>query len=188
MNLFEKIGLVERVEPDVSSMDMVDVETVSDAAPVQTPETATEEEIIDAIYSATQMTDKSVSVYKVEELAATIPPEVPESTSKVMVVNLLHTLGLSIDSIFDDAQARIAALTETFNATIADNQKQQEELTDHINALKEQIESDKMKIQSLVQSGNELESAVKKEKAKISSILSFIGADKKDTEVVNAAQ
>lgn len=188
MNLFEKIGLVERVTPDIDIVDSVDVGAVSDAAPVKTSETATAEEIIDAIYEATQMTDKSVSVYKVEELAATIPSEVPESTSKVMVVNLLKTLNLSIDSIFEDAQARITALTDTFNATITDNQSQQKALTEHINDLKNQIESDKQKIQSLVQSGNELESAVKNEKAKISSLLSFIDADKKSTEVTHAAQ
>lgn len=121
-------------------------------------------------------------------MAATIPPEVPQSTSKVMVVNLLHTLGLSIDAIQKDAQERISALSGTFDATIADNQSQQEDLTAHINSLKEQIEADKQKIQSLVQSGNELESAVKNEKAKITSLLSFIGVDQKVAEVENAAQ
>lgn len=187
MNFFEKIGLVESI-PTQLEVDP-NLNCALDVAPPVEPAAisldVTPSDIVVQIYQANDATDASTSVYKVNELLATIPPETPEKTSKTIIVNLLGTLGISIQSIQDDSDRRKALLSDTFNATMQDYENKRTALLEEIKDYEAKIQADKEAIQQLVQNGDMLSTAVQDEIAKINSTLAFIGA----TEVTpDAAQ
>lgn len=187
MNLLEKLKLVEPIN---GSEEEVFVEH-EDPAPVVTADFSANAgtsaaDIIDAIYNATDMEDKSNSIYRVKDFMNTIPVETPEKTAKVIVLNLLDTLGLSVDGVKADSDARMNALNGTMNATLEDNNAKQNELVAHIESLRVQIETDKQSIQELVRDADSLKQAVESEKNEIMSVLRFIGVNQ-EVET-NAAQ
>ncbi|WP_370755055.1 hypothetical protein [Gemmiger formicilis] len=187
MNFFEKIGLVESVptQPEEEPNLNFSFDVAPSAEPATVSPDAAANDIIPQIYAANDLTDASTSVYKVNELLATIPPETPEKTSKTIIVNLLGTLGISIQSIQDDSDRRKALLSDTFNATMQDYENKRTALLEEIKDYEAKIQANKEAIQQLVQNGDMLSTAVQDEIAKINSTLAFIGA----TEVTpDAAQ
>ena len=178
MNLLEKLKLVEPINNSEEDMFVKHEEQ----APVVTTDFSanagtSSADIIEAIYNATDMEDKSNSIYRVKDLMNTIPAETPEKTAKVIVLNLLDTLGLSVDGVKTDSDSRLNALNGAMNATLEDNKAKQDELIAHIASLKEQIESDKQAIQSLVGDADSLKQAVEAEKNEIMAVLNFIGVN-----------
>lgn len=187
MNFFEKIGLVESVptQPEEEPNLNCAFDVAPSVEPAAVSPDAAANDIIPQIYAANDLTDASTSVYKVNELLATIPPETPEKTSKTIIVNLLGTLGISIQSIQDDSDRRKALLSDTFNATMQDYENKRTALLEEIKDYEAKIQANKEAIQQLVQNGDMLSTAVQDEIAKINSTLAFIGA----TEVTpDAAQ
>lgn len=177
MNLLEKLKLVE----PINNNEEVLVEH-EEQSPVVTAEFSanagtSSADIIDAIYNATDMADKSNSIYRVKDLMNTIPAETPEKTSKVIVLNLLDTLDLSVDGVKADSEARLNALNGAMNATLEDNKAKQNELVAHIESLRVQIETDKQNIQELVRDADSLTRAVELEKEEIMAVLNFIGVN-----------
>ena len=77
MNFFEKIGLVESVptQPEEEPNLNFSFDVAPSAEPATVSPDAAANDIIPQIYTANDMTDASTSVYKVNELLATIPPE-----------------------------------------------------------------------------------------------------------------
>ena len=187
MNFFEKIGLVESVptQPEEEPNLNCAFDVAPPVEPAAVSPDVTPNDIVAQIYQANDATDTSTSVYKVNELLATLPPETPEKTSKTIIVNLLGTLGISIQSIQDDSDRRKALLSDTFNATMQDYENKRTALLEEIKDYEAKIQANKEAIQQLVQNGDMLSTAVQDEIAKINSTLAFIGA----TEVTpDAAQ
>ena len=77
MNFFEKIGLVESVptQPEEEPNLNFSFDVAPSAEPATVSPDAAANDIIPQIYAANDMTDASTSVYKVNELLATIPPK-----------------------------------------------------------------------------------------------------------------
>lgn len=177
MNFFEKIGLVESVPPQEPDLEYAPAETLQPAAaPVSMPDGTDKSDIAAQIYEANDLTDTSTSVYKVNELLATIPPETPEKTSKTIIVNLLGTLGISIQSIQDDSAQRKTVLTDTLTATLHEYENERTTLLEQIQDYEAKIQANKEAIQQLIQNGDMLSTAVQDEISKIDATLAFIGA------------
>lgn len=170
-SLLEKMGLVEAVQE--ASVEVKETEAYS-AVPVQEN---LNENIIDTIYENNEMTDKGISVYKVDDLRSTLPLETPEKTAKVIVSNLMKTLGLSVDAVNADAANRIDVLVGVKNCTLSQYDDEKAKLEASVQEMKEHIQEAEQKIAQLDADGVTVAATVDAEVTKIKKTLSFIGAE-----------
>ena len=182
-SFFEKLGLVESTEPEISTEDLQkELRSISEE-PQQTtieiqdiPEDMLLEDVItvEEVYEKFGLTQMETSIFKVDEFLSVLPKELPNDAKKTSVLGILSASGLSLDSLLNDATSRQSALLSTFDAftnetnSIVDTKKAEiEDLEQKIDQLKTEI-NDRKKAQE------SQEDIVMKEKEKIQNIVNFI--------------
>lgn len=97
---------------------------------------------IDDVYNSNHLEDISKSIFKVEELTATLPSEMATNIKQQTVLGIMSTVGLLSESVIDDGILRIQCLENAKNS-ITDN------LTTEIQNNENTIESLKVQIAEL---------------------------------------
>jgi uncharacterized coiled-coil protein SlyX len=125
------------------------------------------------IYEKAGITDTN-SIFKVCDLKASLPQEIPSAQAKQTVLNIMKTMGVDLAAALLDADTRISALIgmqdvtcSAMKHTIDENLQEIEKLQEQIDALKEEnMEAEK--------SCEVLQKAVDSEVVKIKEIVAFI--------------
>ena len=140
-NLFEKMGLVEKVDDDYDTESYEDqnFETEEELPEVNT-EGVSQDNLIADIYTANNLTDMDNSIFKAEEIKATLPATMTTEAMKATVIGILASFKLTVDGLAQDAVDR----TEVLKAACAQITKDN---TDVINERKTQIEDAKKLIE-----------------------------------------
>ena len=107
MGLLKKLGLVEEVVDEVEYVEESTYEEPMEN--VEVPDDITDE-LIEDIYAKSSLTDKSASIFKVEELINSLPKEMPTTTKKSSVLAILGSFGLTVTGVSLDAEKRIEVL------------------------------------------------------------------------------
>ena len=139
--------------------------------------TAPEKDTVDFIgdvYTGNNLNDFTRSIFKVEELANTLPAEMPNDTKRSTVLSIMSTVGLDAESVISDGQLRAHVLDSSSEAVIT-------ELSNDIDSANSEIESLKVRIEELQKSNsakwaqiNSIKDIAKCEVARIEQLIQFI--------------
>lgn len=174
MGLFKKLGLVEEI-PTENHDDMENTYCCNEETVEAELESVNTETLIDDIYTQNDLADKSHSIFKVEELIASLPKEMVTDTKRNSVLSILGSFNLTATDVSNDGEKRIKVLStikEQVDAdtkmSVAEKEAQIEELKKSIAALTVEIadEQDKARLS---------DEAISSEISKVENLVRFIG-------------
>lgn len=174
MGLFERLGLVEAV-PAENYDEAVEVYDFEEEIVEAELESVNTETLIDDIYIQNNLGDKSRSIFKVEELIATLPKEMVTETKRNSVLAILGSFNLTATDVTMDGEERmkiLAAIKEQINSeaqtTIAEKEAQIEELKKSIETLTVEIANEQEKAKTS-------NTTITDELIKVETLVKFVG-------------
>lgn len=175
MGFLQKLGLVEEV-PTEEQYIPEELETVEEEPIVEAElEDVNTDTLIDDIYSQNELSDKSKSIFKVEELINTLPKEMVTETKRASVLAILTSFGLTEVDVLTDGENRISILdaiskkiTNEGTTSIGEKSAQIEELKKSIAELELEISNE----QNEIKMSNE---SINNEINRINGLIKFIG-------------
>ena len=137
-SIFEKMGLVEKVDDDYDTESYTDqnFDETEEELPEVNTEGVSQDNLIADIYTANDLTDMDKSIFKAEEIKATLPATMTTEAMKATVIGILSSFKLTAEGLAQDAADR----TEVLKAACAQITKDN---TDVIDERKTQIEEAK---------------------------------------------
>lgn len=177
MGFLEKIGLVEAIEPEVSTYDAVDLTTDKEEEtplPVEL-ECVWCDTLLDDIYAESGLSDTSRSIFKVEELIESLPKEMTTEVKRNSVLAILGSFNLTATDVMADGEKRVGVLSATKDKIIADSNNVVAEKEAEIEELKKKIEILSSEIFSEQQNSKLCCEAVSTEITRVSSLIKFAG-------------
>lgn len=174
MGLLEKLGLVEEV-PTNNYEDVIEKYDYEEEVVEAELESVNTDTLIDDIYAQNNLADKSRSIFKVEELIASLPKEMATETKRNSVLAILGSFNLTATDVVTDGEERVkilSAIKEQVDTdskmTIADKESQIEELKKSIEALTVEIANEQEKVRI----SNE---TITTEVNKVEALVKFVG-------------
>ena len=142
MSLFEKLGLIERVEeePIMCEEDLL-LEGIKEEINANI-EGVSNENLVSDIYNANSLSDVSKSIFKVEELINSLPKEMATDTKRASVLAILTSFGLTSEIVTEDGCSRSNLLAAALDEIVTIN-------NNRIDSCKEEVESHKKAIENL---------------------------------------
>ena len=135
--------------------------------------------LINDIYIQNDLSDMSRSIFKVEELIASLPKEMATGTKRASVLAILDSFRLTVTEVVEDGENRKATLCKVkekidadCNSAIVDKESQIEEYKKSIEALTVEIANEREKMKY----SDEIISA---EIEKVKALVGFIGGENK---------
>ena len=175
--LFEKMGLVEKVSDDFD-----DTETYLDEeeeAVAEEPEVNVEgveqDNLIADIYSANGMTNLDTSIFKAEEIKATLPATMTTEAMQATVTGILGSFKLTVDELDEDGQHRNEILQAARNKIVKENTNEIDDLKNKIEDAKHSIENCEKEIadhEKVISSSTE---TINAEIMRIDNLRTFLG-------------
>lgn len=172
MNLFEKIGLVEREAPVLDSTYQAPVNVDSDLPDVDA-EVSSPESVVSDIYAQNDLSDKSNSIFTVQALIATLPSEITTAKKQATVSGILQVSGKSVQDLLDDAAKRIETLTAARDKIVGERNAEISEANADIESLKQAIEAANIKIREAEEIINATKQSVSDEVSVIDGLVEF---------------
>ena len=163
---------VERV-PDEERYEAETNYDVEEVVPVELDEVCTDT-LIDDIYAQNELSDKSKSIFKIEELINSLPKEMVTETKKTSVLATLGVFGLTVTDVTLDGEQRVDVLNGVLskilddgNKTVSDKEIEIEDHKKEIARLEKEIadQQSEMKIS---------ENNIKTEVGRITGLIKFI--------------
>ena len=164
---------VEKV-PEEENYDVGTDYSVEDSAvPVELDEVHTDT-LIDDIYAQNELSDRSKSIFKIEELINSLPKEMVTETKRGSVLATLGVFGLTVTDVTLDGEQRVDVLNSVLakilddgNANVTDKETEIENHKKEIARLEKEIseQQSEMKIS---------ENNINTEVGRISELIKFI--------------
>lgn len=154
-SIFEKMGLVEKVEAENSyDTDSYEEQEIEEELPEVNTKNVGYENIVSDIYSENNLMDNiDTSIFKVEEIKATLPTTMTTEAMQNTVFGILGSFKLTPEGLIEDANKRIEILQAARIGLVNEN-------TDVINNCKCEIEELKQAIMDLEKNIAERESHI----------------------------
>ena len=159
------------IPTDFESIETVAAETDVELEGVNT------NTLINDVYTQNDLFDMSRSIFKVEELIASLPKEMATDTKRASVLAILGSFNLTATEVVEDGENRVGVLKGVKDkidlnckATIAEKETQIEEFKKAIEALTVEIanEHEKMK---------KSDEIVLAEISKVEALINFVGGE-----------
>lgn len=182
MNVFEKIGLVERVakdpEPDYINGQYEESDYEEPVAAENVDEVDKETLIAD-IYAKNQLTDISRSIFKAEDVSKSLPMEMATDTKRGAVLGILSSFNLTATDVTTDGENRLKVLESVQTQIQMNNSAAIGERRDRIEDLKSQIEVLNKEISDLEHETEVSDDVIDTEVKRIRGLIDFIIGGKK---------
>ena len=130
---------------------------------------------VEDVYSRYDLMDVSKSIFKVEELAGTLPSEMPNDIKRQTVLSIMTTVGLSAEGVINDGYQRLqylesarGELESNLNSEIQENENSIESLKVQISELQK---NNSMKRSQIIS----INDAAIKEIDRIKGLMGFLG-------------
>ena len=174
-----KGAFIEEV-PNENYEASVDMEDVEEEVAVDVElEGVNTDTLINDIYIQNDLSDMSRSIFKVEELIASLPKEMATDTKRASVLAILDSFNLTATEVVVDGENRKATLCSAkekidadCNSAIVDKESQIEDYKRYIEALTVEIANEREKMKY----SDEIISA---EIEKVKALIGFIGGENK---------
>lgn len=172
MNIFEKIGLVEREQVATGGAYVPPIEIENDLPEVDANiESPTN--VVDEIYAQNDMSDKSNSIFTVQALIATLPAEMTTAKKQATVAGILNVSGKAVAVLLDDAAKRIETLMAARDKIVGERTDEISEANADIEDLKKAIEAANIKISKAEEIINATKQSVSDEVSTIDGLVEF---------------
>lgn len=176
MGLLEKLKLVEEIPTEPNAFDE-EYEIEYEETDAELSE-VNKDSLISDIYIQNNLEDKSKSIFKVEDLIASLPKEMPTDSKRNTVTSALAVFNLTSVEVVDDGEKRIETLNAILNQIenntgneISNKETAIEEHKKEISQLEKEI-SDKKEEMKFSQD------TIKTEVDKIENLINFIGGSR----------
>lgn len=174
--LFEKMGLVEKVPDDYDDTEayLNEEETVAEEPEVNV-EGIEQDNLIADIYSANDMTNLDTSIFKAEEIKATLPATMTTEAMQATVTGILGSFKLTVDELDEDGQHRAQILQAARNKIVEENTNEIDDLKNRIEDAKHLIENCEKEIadhEKVISSSTE---TINAEIMRIDNLRTFLG-------------
>lgn len=191
MNVFEKLGLIQSSEnscddyldyPNSQTTNLLSGDTNEDfCAELETQADVSSDDVvyIAETYDLNGLSDTSMSVYKIQEMIAALPKEMPEKTKKATIKDMMPVIGLSYEAIVSDANNRCAVLRSAMDTKLGQLKEEKTSNEAQIESLKEQIEAIQKRNAAIDNAVSTTETNVNQEVDKIMDTVEFIGGEDK---------
>jgi hypothetical protein len=181
MNLFEKLGLVERDEA-INRMASLPVEEVITSVPTEAVIDISKvnvDTLITEVYAQNNLSDMTKSIFKVKELSDTLPTEMRTDIKKTTVLGILKVSGLNVDEIISDGMSRIVILDNAKIQIVSECDTKISDANIEIERLKGEIE-ELQKISALTEAEkNQSVQLIDSETLVIEALYKFINTETK---------
>jgi hypothetical protein len=173
MGILDKLGLVEEEEVIEESPESAEKAAVSDN-PVIAQASEKDLASVEAIYKTTSLSDRSKSIYKVEELKNALPSSLDSQAAKQSVLGVMKVAGLGKDEVLVDSDKRITALVEAKNQMAAEVQISIQTNLDEITQVEARVNKLKQENNQKKKMQEEQEASIQREIERIEAIVKFI--------------
>lgn len=180
-SFLEKMGLVERVQPNIIETGVIDDAYYPDGELEEQPEieteNLTEDNFVSDVYNNNDLSDLSKSIFKVEEISMNLPDTMPKETKQVSVIGILASFQLTPENVKIDAEKRVAILNAALGKITDENNEFISTKQAEIEEAKRMIEECQKTIaecEHLIESSTE---KVMKEIKRINSLKDFVTVD-----------
>lgn len=164
---------VEKVPEEENYEVETDYSVEDSTVPVELDEVHTDT-LIDDIYAQNELSDRSKSIFKIEELINSLPKEMVTETKRGSVLATLGVFGLTVTDVTLDGEQRVdvlnsvlAKILDDWNANVTDKETEIENHKKEIARLEKEIsdQQSEMKIS---------ENNINTEVGRISGLIKFI--------------
>lgn len=174
--LFEKMGLVEKISDDFDDTEtyLDEEETVAEEPEVNV-EGVEQDNLIADIYSANGMTNFDTSIFKAEEIKATLPATMTTEAMQATVTGILGSFKLTVDELDEDGKHRNEILQAARNKIVEENTNEIDDLKNKIEDAKHLIENCEKEIadhEKVISSSTE---TINAEIMRIDNLRTFLG-------------
>lgn len=146
MSWFEKLGLVEREEPEVREGQPVVQGSVTVPTADVDAEINSAANIVADVYAQNNLGDKSDSIYAVQAFIATLPAEMTTAKKQSTVAGILAVSQKPVADLVADALHRMDVLRAAREKIVAERTSEIATANGDIEALKQAIEAATIKI------------------------------------------
>lgn len=136
------------------------------------------ETLIQDIYASAEIQNEN-GIFKVESISDSLPKETPKATKKATTLSIMSSFGISVESVIEDAKARLDALASTLAGI-------EQDCADFVSESENQIEDYKNKIAELEKAIADKKADTKNahneitvEEERVAGLMNFIGGDDK---------
>lgn len=171
MGWLEKMGLVEVDESSIPVPETA--EPLAEVACNIDVNIDSMANIVEDIFSQSGVSDRSNSIYTVQALINTLPPEMTTAKKQATVSGILSVSGKPLPVLLDDAKNRLEILEAAQNKIIEDRTAEIDSANKDIETLKEAIEMATIKIKEGEDIIEATKKAVSDEKSLIASLVEF---------------
>ena len=161
-----------KVESDEPAVEEVVVSVSEPQVPVQA-EIDSATNIVDEVFAQNNMSERDNSIYIVEELIATLPPEMTTAKKQGTVAGILKVSGKSCNSLVEDAQARVETLRAACNKVLTERFAENDIANADIEDLKKAIEAATIKINENEELMEATKKAIDDEISRIDGLVEF---------------
>lgn len=170
--LFEKLGLVERIEDDIPMPEDVE-DYIEEEIDVET-NNVTQENFVSDVYESNNLSDLSESIFKVEEISNNLPNTMTKETKQGAIVGILASFNLTSEAVRADAEKRILVLNTALRQVINESEKFISERQEEIEEAKRLIENCQKVIADCEHMINVSTNKVEAEIKRINGLVEFI--------------
>lgn len=174
MGLFEKLGLVEEVPANNYNEAVEEYGYVEETVEAELDSVNTDT-LIDDIYVQNNLADKSRSIFKVEELIASLPKEMATETKRNSVLAILGSFNLTATDVVADGEERVRILTSIKEQVNSDSKMTVTEKEAQIEELKKSIEVLTIEIANEQEKARISDDTITAEVVKVESLVKFVG-------------
>lgn len=178
MGLFKTIGkaLIEEV-PMENYEEPVDMSVLEEDVIEAELEEVDTNTLIEDIYTQNDLFDKSRSIFKVEELIASLPKEMVTDTKRSSVLAILGSFNLTATEVLEDGEKRIDILNRIKAQVDTDCQNTVLNKEAEIEELKKTIANLTVEIANEQETMKVSDEIILNEVTKINNLIKFIGGE-----------
>lgn len=168
----EEVPMEDYEEPIGMGADFIEEELVE--AELEDVNVVT---LIDDIYTQNDLLDKSRSIFKVEELIASLPKEMVTDTKRSSVLAILGSFNLTATEVVEDGERRVDVLNSIKEQIDVDCKNTVSEKEAQIEELKKAIATLTIEIANEQEKTKTSDELILNETAKINNLIKFIGGE-----------
>lgn len=165
-------------EEEYPMADTEEVSTETESVEAVNLDNFGHETLIHDIYASAEIQNEN-GIFKVESISDSLPKETPKATKKATTLSIMNSFGISVDSVIEDAKARLEALTSTLAGI-------EQDCDDFVSESENQIEDYKTKIAELEKAiadkkadTKDAHNEITVEEERVAGLMNFIGGEDK---------
>lgn len=174
MGLLKKLIVFENDKTDASALPVPVQEEPTEEVPIAVDaDIESPANIIDEIYDQNDLSDKTNSIFTVQALIATLPPEMPTATKQVTIAGILAVSGIKVETLLSDGDTRMSMLKAAESKITGERTAEIEIAKMDIEALKQAIEVANIKIKEAEDIISAAQKSITDEVKSITNLMEF---------------